>query len=174
MSNEEEIIIAPRAISEALGASAPIKKLLIGNYINLKQNNGIAEIVSIAQSQNIQVEKVDKSVLEERSHHANHQGCLALAKPFKYTKIEEVLDAAKDEVKSLIVILDHIEDAGNLGALARSACAFSADALIIPNDRAASVTSTTYKTSAGAVFRLPIIKVPNINSVIDTLKQNEY
>lgn len=174
MSNEQEIIIAPRAINEALGASAPIAKLLIGNYINLNQNKGVSEIVRIAQSQNIKVEKVDKSVLEEHSNHGNHQGCLALAKPFKYCKIENILETTKDKVKSLIVILDHIEDAGNLGALARSACAFSADAMIIPNDRAASVTSTTYKTSAGAVFRLPIVKVSNINAVIETLKQNEY
>lgn len=174
MPNEAEIIIAPRAINEALGASAPIEKLIVGNYINLKQNVGVAEIVRIAQSQNIQVTKADKSVLDKIACGGNHQGCLALAKPFKYSKVEDILETTKDKVKSLIVILDHIEDAGNLGALARSACAFGADALIIPNDRAASVTSTTYKTSAGAVFKLPIVKVSNINAVIEQLKQNEY
>lgn len=174
MNKNSEYIESPRAVSEALGASAPIEKLLVGNYVNLKQNKGIDSILRIAQSQNIKVEKVDKSVLEEHSTRGSHQGILAIAKPFEYTKIEDVLEATKDKVKSLIVILDHIEDAGNLGAIARSACAFSADALIIPNDRAASVTSTTYKTSAGAVFRLPIIKVPNINACIEQLKKNEY
>lgn len=97
-----------------------------------------------------------------------------MAKPFAYTNINVVLEAIKEKSKSLIVILDHIEDAGNLGALARSALAFGASALIIPNSRAAQVTATTYKTSAGAVFKLPIVRVSNINSVIETLKQNEY
>ena len=174
MPNAEEVIIGPRAISEALGAKAPIEKLLVGNYVNLKQNHGVAEIVRIAQSQNIKVEKTDKSVLEERSNHANHQGCLAIARPFKYNKIEDVLATTKEKVKSLIVILDHIEDAGNLGALARSALAFGVSALIIPNSRAAQVTATTYKTSAGAVFNLPIVRVSNINACIEQLKQNEY
>ena len=174
MNSNSDNILGSRAISEALGAQAPIEKLLIGNYINPKQNDGVAEIVRVAQSQNIKIEKVDKSVLEERSEHGNHQGCLALARPFKYAKIEDVLATTKDKVKSLIVILDHIEDAGNLGALTRSALAFGASALIIPSDRAASVTSTTYKTSAGAVFKLPIVRVSNINSCIEQLKKNEY
>ena len=174
MNKNSEYIESPRAVSEALGASAPIEKLLIGNYINLKQNKGIDSIIRIAQSQNIKVEKVDKSVLEEHSARGSHQGIVAIARPFKYANIEDVLETTKDKVKSLIVILDHIEDAGNLGAIARSALAFGASALIIPNDRAASVTSTTYKTSAGAVFKLPIVKVSNINAVIETLKQNEY
>ena len=174
MDKNHEYIESPRAIGEALGASAPIEKLLVGNYVNLKQNKAIDSILRIAQSQNIKVEKVDKSELEEHSVRGAHQGCLALAKPFEYAKIDEVLEATKDQVKSLIVILDHIEDAGNLGALARSALAFNASALIIPNDRAASVTSTTYKTSAGAVFRLPIVKVANINATIEQLKQSEF
>lgn len=174
MSNSEEYIESPRAVSEALRAGVPINNVYVGNYINLKQNSGIAKIVRIAESNNIKVKKVDKSVMDKLSVRGVHQGCLAQTEPFKYAKIEEIFAENKDKTKSLIVILDHIEDAGNLGAIARSALAFGASALIIPNNRAAQVTSTTYKTSAGAVFRLPIIKVSNINSVIDTLKQNEY
>lgn len=174
MSRDESYIESPRAVSEALVASAPIEKLLVGNYVNLKQNKSIDSIVRIAQSQNIPVEKVDKSVLEEHSVRGAHQGCLAIARPFEYAKIDEVLEATKDQVKSLIVILDHIEDSGNLGAIARSALAFGASALIIPNNRAAQVTATTYKTSAGAVFNLPIVKVSNINACIEQLKSNEF
>lgn len=174
MKDNENYIESPRAIAEALRNNVPIEKLLIGNYINTHQNHGIADIVQIATSQNIKIEKVDKSVLEQKSQRGSHQGCLAMAKPFAYTNINVVLEAIKEKSKSLIVILDHVEDAGNLGALARSALAFGASALIIPNSRAAQVTATTYKTSAGAVFKLPIVRVSNINSVIETLKQNEY
>lgn len=174
MNKNSEYIESPRAVAEGLRHKVPISKIIIGNYINLKQNKGISEIVRIAQSQNIPVEKVDKSVLEKCSVRGSHQGCLAMAKPFAYAKLEDIIKATEDKSNSLIVILDHIEDAGNLGAIARSALAFNASALIIPSDRSASVTSTTYKTSAGAVFKLPIVKVSNINAVIESLKQNEY
>lgn len=174
MSKDESYIESPRAVAEALGALAPIEKLLLGNYVNLKQNKNINSILKTVQSQNIKVEKVDKSVLDQISVRGGHQGCIAIAKPFEYTIISEMLKATKDQVKSLIVILDHIEDAGNLGAIARSALAFGASALIIPNNRAAQVTATTYKTSAGAVFSLPIVRVANISAVIEQLKQNEF
>lgn len=174
MRNDESYIESPRAVAEALHACVPISKIYIGNYINLKQNKGIADIVRFADSQNIKIEKVDKSELKEHSTRGSHQGCLALAKPYEYANIEKILATTKEKTKSLIVILDHIEDAGNLGAIARSALAFGASALIIPNNRAAQVTATTYKTSAGAVFRLPIIKVSNINSTIEQLKKNEF
>lgn len=174
MSGNEEYIESPRAISEAMHACVPIANIFVGNYINLKQNSGISEIVRMANSQNIPIKKVDKSVLEKHSVRGGHQGCLALARPFEYAKIEDTLKTARDKIKSLIVILDHIEDAGNLGAITRSALAFGADALVIPNSRAAQVTATTYKTSAGAVFKLPIVKVSNINACIEQLKQNEF
>lgn len=174
MGKDESYIESPRAVAEALRHDVPLVKILIGNYINIKQNNGISEIVRIAKSQNIQVEKVDKSVLEQKSIRGAHQGCLALAKAFEYANIENVIASTKNNTKSLIVILDHIEDAGNLGAIIRSSLAFGASALIIPNNRAAQVTATTYKTSAGAVFSLPIVKVANINAAIEQLKQKEF
>lgn len=174
MNKNLENIESPRAVKEALLHNVPIDEIVIGNYINVNQNNKIQEIIRIANSQNIKVSKVDKNVLEQNSVRGSHQGVIAKAKPFEYTNLENIIAKTKDKNASLIVILDHIEDEGNLGAIARSAEAFGADGLIIANKRAASVTPTTYISSAGAIFNLPISKVANINAAIEQLKQNEF
>lgn len=174
MNNNMEYIYGTRAIFEALDNSAPIGQILFGNYINLKQNKAIEKIINVAQSQNITTKKVDKSLLDQKTSKSNHQGIIASISPFAYAELIDIIETTKENAKSLIVILDHVEDSGNLGALARSALAFNASALIIPNSRAAQVTATTYKTSAGAIFHLPIVKVANINACIDQLKKNDF
>lgn len=162
------------ACLEALDNDVPIFEILIGNYVNLKQNNSIEKIINIANSQNIKYKKVDKSILDKMSLRGAHQGIISKIKSFDYTSLDTIIDKSKDCQSSLIVILDHIEDSGNLGAIARSAEAFGANGLIIANKRATQVTANTYKTSAGAICHLPIAKVSNINSAIEQLKNNEY
>ena len=174
MTNDQEYIYGTRAIFEALENTAPIKEIFVGNYINLKQNKAIEKLLNSAQSQNISVKKVDKSILDKSCKKAVHQGIMATLKPFNYVNLNTIIESTKDKSKSLIVILDHIEDSGNLGAIARSAEAFGADGLVIANKRAANITATTYKTSAGAIFHLPIAKVANINASIEQLKNNEF
>ena len=75
---------------------------------------------------------------------------------------------------ALIVVLDHITDAGNLGAIARSAEVVGAAGIIIPNKRSARVTAATYKSSAGAVSHIPIAQVANIAQFIDRLKKSDF
>lgn len=174
MANDQEYIYGTRAIFEAFENAAPIKEIFVGNYINLKQNNAIEKLLNSAQSQNINIKKVDKAILDQTCKKAVHQGIMAALEPFKYTDLSRIIESTKDRSKSLIVILDHIEDSGNLGAIARSAEAFGADGLIIANKRAANITASTYKTSAGAIFHLPIAKVANINAAIEQLKNNEF
>lgn len=82
--------------------------------------------------------------------------------------------AAGAEGRALIVILDHVTDAGNLGAIARSADAVGASGIIIPNKRAAGVTAATYKSSAGAISHMPVAQVSNIVGAIERLKKEGY
>ena len=174
MINEAENIYGTRAIFEALENDAPIKEIFVGNYINVNQNGSINKILRHAQSQNIPAKKVDKNFLDQETQKASHQGIMAKLEPFKYTDLNEIIKATHQKTKSLIIILDHIEDSGNLGAIARSAEAFGADGLVIANKRAATISASTYKTSAGAIFNLPVAKVANINSAIEQLKNAEY
>lgn len=74
----------------------------------------------------------------------------------------------------IIVMLDHLEDPHNFGAIVRTSYALGIDAIIIPNDRSADITPTVVKTSAGAVYNIPIIKVPNLTNTIEKLKKEGY
>ena len=97
---------------------------------------------------------------------------MAEAAPFNYVNMTTILDAAKQSAeehdgRALIVVLDHITDAGNLGAIARSAECVGASGIVIPNKRAARVTAATYKSSAGAISHIPVTQVANLVSTIE-------
>ena len=74
----------------------------------------------------------------------------------------------------IIVMLDHLEDPHNFGAIIRTSFALGISAIIIPNDRSVDITPTVVKTSAGAVYNIPIIKVPNLTNTIEKLKKEGY
>lgn len=116
------------------------------------------------------IEYCDKQKLDSMSHHGSHQGIIAEVESFRYASMNDI----PDNDRSLVVVLDHIVDAGNLGAIIRSADAVGADAVIIPKQRAASITAATYKSSAGAVFNIPVIQVANLNQALEQLKSRGY
>lgn len=99
-----------------------------------------------------------------------HQGIILFIPDYKYKDISDVLD---DEAK-FFVILDHLEDPHNLGAIIRTCEAAKVDALIMPKDRQAQVNSTVMKTSAGTLDNVSIVTVTNLVSTIDELKKNGF
>ncbi|MFR7404965.1 MAG: 23S rRNA (guanosine(2251)-2'-O)-methyltransferase RlmB [Coriobacteriaceae bacterium] len=122
---------------------------------------------------------MSKKKLDEVSERGSHQGVMAEAAPFNYVNMTTILDAAKQSAeehdgRALIVVLDHITDAGNLGAIARSAECVGASGIVIPNKRAARVTAATYKSSAGAISHIPVTQVANLVSTIERLKDEGF
>ena len=99
-----------------------------------------------------------------------HQGIILDMEDYKYTSLNKILN--KENVS--VIILDHILDPHNFGAIIRTAVAANFDAIIIPNDRQVEVNSTVVKTSVGAVFDIDIISVTNLNNTIKTLKDNGF
>jgi 23S rRNA (guanosine2251-2'-O)-methyltransferase len=91
--------------------------------------------------------------------------------PFKYTPLAELIKAAKSKENALVVVLDHITDVGNFGAIIRTAEVVGAAGVVIPSHRGARVVEGTYRTSAGAVELLPIASEPNLVQALDTLKE---
>jgi len=100
---------------------------------------------------------------------AAHQGVVAVTSAKQYNDLNDVIDSKRGE-HSLIVVLDGLEDPHNLGAILRTADAAGADGVVIPDRRAASVTGTVTKVSAGASEHMPIAKVTNIARTIEELK----
>lgn len=166
-----------RPVIEALRCDVPISKILLAD--NAKHDPLIEDILRKARQRDIRVIDVPRSELDEKSARGSHQGILAETRPFPYVGFGEVLAAAQRYAeehsgRALIVVCDHITDAGNLGAIIRSAEAVGASGVVIPNKRSARVEASTYKSSAGAVAHMPITQVANIPNTLDRLRDEGF
>ena len=122
-------------------------------------------IISMLEKKNINIEYVSKFDIDKIVS-GNHQGIVLSVPDYKYCDLDELL--VND--KPFIVILDHLEDPHNFGAIIRTCEAAGVDGIIIPKDRSVSVNSTVMKTSAGALNNMKICMVTNLNRCIDELK----
>lgn len=127
------------------------------------------EINSLIEKRKVPVQYKSKREID-RLAPGVHQGIILFIPDYKYKNISDVLD---DEAK-FFVILDHLEDPHNLGAIIRTCEAAKVDAIIMPKDRQAQVNSTVMKTSAGTLDNVSIVTVTNLVSTIDELKKNGF
>ena len=156
-----------RAAAEALRTGFPIKRALVAK--GLEQDRDIVRLTSDLSAVNIPIKYVPRVQLDALSSHGAHQGIALETAPFPYASIPDIISNAGDG-PALVVVLDHVTDAGNFGAIVRSAEVVGAAGVVIANKRAAEVTVATYKTSAGAVMHLPIAQVPNLARAVEDLK----
>jgi len=172
-----EYIEGKRPVVEALRSHVPMQCVLMAD--NVQHDGLIKDIERKAKALDIPVRTVRRADLDAKSERGSHQGVMAQAKPFAYCSVQDILDIATRQAeerdgRALIVILDHITDAGNLGAIARSAEVVGAAGIVIPNKRSAHVTAATYKSSAGAISNIAVAQVANLIQVIDRLKQDGF
>ncbi len=132
----------------------------------------LQRIVEDCRKQGVAVRFLTRQEIERMTHDHGHQGVLAVTSAKHYNDLDDLL-AEKKGKYSLIVVLDGIEDPHNLGAILRTAEAAGADGAVIPERRAAGVTGTVAKASAGASEHLPIAKVTNISRTLEELKSKD-
>ena len=174
-----EYIEGKRPVIEALRTGMPVKRVLLAD--NAKRDGMVEDILRKAKAANVAVETVPRKRLDELTklgERDSHQGVMAETKPFRYLSGTEALRIADEHATAedgnnaaLIVVLDHITDAGNFGAIIRSAEVLGASAVVIPNKRSAFVTAATYKSSAGAVAHLPVAQVSNLVQFLESAKK---
>lgn len=165
----EDIVIGRNAVIEALKGDRTVESLYISNS---KLEGSINTIVSLAKEKKILIKEVDKRKLDSMCEGEAHQGVIAKITPYKYSDVSDILSLAKERGETpFIVILDEIEDPHNLGSIVRTAELFGVHGIIIPKRRSASVSTTVYKSSVGAIEHVKIAKVTNINTVIEELKE---
>lgn len=165
----EERIIGRNPVLEALRAGRPIHKLVLARGA---QEGSIRQIRTMAREQGILVQEVDRPRLDLLAEGRAHQGVLALVAARAYVEVDELLARARDRGEApLILILDGIEDPHNLGSLLRSCDAAGAHGIIIPERRAAGLTPTVAKVSAGAIEYVPVARVTNLARTLDQLKE---
>ena len=132
-------------------------------FIDLAKKNKVRKIEFVP------VEKLDKLV-----HTSKHQGVVALIKEYSYLSLNEAINQIKSKDKSLILVLDGVEDPHNLGAIIRSADAFDVDMIIIKEHGQVDVTPIVRKVSTGAIDHVKIVRVSSITRALEKLKEIGY
>src|SRR6266850_3578521 len=132
----------------------------------------LQRIIEECRKLGVPVRFLQRTELDRLAGNAAHQGVVAVTSAKQYSGLADVVDA-KRGAYSLIIVLDGVEDPHNLGAILRTADSAGADGVVVPDRRAAGVTGTVAKVSAGASEHLPIAKVTNISRALEELKSND-
>jgi 23S rRNA (guanosine2251-2'-O)-methyltransferase len=164
----DQVIYGINPVTEAL-KSPGVKVREI--WIAQNRRRHLGKILQLAEETHVHVRFGERKHLANSAHTRAHQGVVAFVAGYEYATLEKILDLSKkSEAKALILVLDSIQDPRNLGAMIRTAHVCGADGVIIPRDRAASITPTVIKASAGATALTPVARVTNIASTLETLK----
>lgn len=149
-----------------------IEKLVIADHIDEKGLSG--EIISAAREKGVEINKVQRRILDDVSDGANHQGVALRVAEYPYVDIEDILQVADDRgEKPFILILDLLKDPQNVGALMRVADAVGIHGIIMQDRRAVSVTPAVVAASSGAVEHLRVAQVTNLVNAMKDLKSND-
>lgn len=170
MRRENENLIEGRnAVLEAFRSGKTIDKLMV---LDGCQDGPVRTILREAKKQDTLVQFVSKERLTQISETGKHQGVIAYVAAYAYAEVEDMLALAKEKGEDpFLILLDNIEDPHNLGAIIRTANLAGAHGVIIPKRRAAGLTATVAKTSAGALNYTPVAKVTNLTRTMEELKK---
>lgn len=157
-----EWVVGRNAVLEAMEAEIPIRSAYVAE--GAERDDRLRNILKRAATRGTSLLEVTRSELDRLTGGALHQGVALQLPAFDYAHPDDLLSAALDSDRAaLIVALDSITDPRNLGAIVRSAAAFGAHGVLIPQRRAAGMTAAAWKTSAGAAVRIPIARATNLN-----------
>lgn len=156
-------IYGKNVASEYLKENKKIKRA----YVNTRFNDDL--IIDLLQKNKVETKFIEKNELD-RKVDGMHQGIILEVEDFKYSDVETF--TKKED--SLILILDHLEDPHNFGAIIRTAEAAGVDGIIIPKDRSVDVNSTVVKVSTGAIENMKIAMVTNIVRTMEDLKKEGF
>ena len=166
---EEQMIEGRNAVLEALRAGRTIERLYVQDGL---QDGPILSILREAKKHDLLLSRVKKERLDQLSETGRHQGVIARAAAYAYSTVDAMLEKASAAGEApFLILLDNIEDPHNLGAIIRTANLAGAHGVIIPKRRAAGLTATAVKASAGAVNYTPVAKVTNLGNTIEDLKK---
>ncbi|WP_370249076.1 23S rRNA (guanosine(2251)-2'-O)-methyltransferase RlmB [Nocardioides sp.] len=162
---EAEWVAGRNSVVEALRAHIPITGLYVAE--GAERDGRLREAFRLASERGVSLMEVTRGELDRLTSGAVHQGLAARIPPYEYAHPDDLVDAAHEQrEKPLIVVLDSITDPRNLGAVVRSAAGFGAHGVVIPERRAAGITASAWKTSAGAAARLPVAQTVNLTRAI--------
>jgi len=165
-----QIIYGIHPVKEALKSlHLQFQKILIGTQ---KPHPPMQSVLDLAIKRQVPVTFTTKEAMNQMVKGGLHQNVIGLIKETPYADLGEILSHwRKGGTKALLIILDGIQDPQNFGSLIRTALGCGVHGMIIPKDRAVGITPSVVKASAGAALHLPIARVVNIATTVDTLKK---
>ena len=186
-SDKDDLVIGRNAVLEALKVGVPSSQLYIASRI--EHDDRTHDIVRLAGIQGLNLLEADRLEMDRIARSDNHQGVILKVEPYQYSSLGKLVEqankkaqamdaaankAARNAAQPLFIALDGITDPQNLGAVIRSAAAFGANGVILPERRSASVTAAAWKVSAGAAAHLPVARVVNLTKAIESLREQGY
>ncbi|WP_431933307.1 23S rRNA (guanosine(2251)-2'-O)-methyltransferase RlmB [Micromonospora sp. RP3T] len=164
-----ELLVGRNPVLESLRAQVPATALYTAQGIDM--DDRVKEIVRTAADRGIAILEVSRAELDRMTGGVLHQGVGLQVPPFAYESFDDLVTAALEQAAPLLVALDGVTDPRNLGAVIRSAAAFGAQGVFVPERRAAGITATAWRTSAGAAARVPVAQVTNLTRSLKACKE---
>jgi 23S rRNA (guanosine2251-2'-O)-methyltransferase len=165
-----ELLVGRNPVVEALRAKVPATALYVA--VGIESDERVTEAIRLAGNRGLALLEVSRAELDRRTGGLLHQGIALQVPPYSYRELPDVLAAAQESTSApLLVALDGVTDPRNLGAVIRSAAAFGAHGLIVPERRAAGVTAVAWRASAGTAARVPIAQVTNLVRALKECQQ---
>ncbi|MDR7301649.1 23S rRNA (guanosine(2251)-2'-O)-methyltransferase RlmB [Haloactinomyces albus] len=164
-----ELVAGRNPVTECIRAGVPATGLYVA--LGIDTDERVTEAVERAADRGISVVEVQRGELDRMTGGALHQGMALQVPPYDYAHPEDVLTKAHNSgTTPLLVALDGVTDPRNLGAVVRSAAAFGAHGVLLPQRRSAGMTAVAWRTSAGAAARIPVARATNLNRSLKDLK----
>ncbi|MDQ6925415.1 MAG: 23S rRNA (guanosine(2251)-2'-O)-methyltransferase RlmB [Candidatus Eremiobacteraeota bacterium] len=164
----DDVVYGVHAVDEMLVAGDALRRVHVGD--DRKNDPALRNLLERARAANVPVRFESRAFFASFPYKA-HQGVVAFGEPFTYTTLDEAIALRSRERPALFVVLDHVTDPHNVGAIVRSAECAGATAVIMPERRSAGVNPTVRKSSAGATAFVPIARVANVAQAVRTLKK---
>jgi 23S rRNA (guanosine2251-2'-O)-methyltransferase len=165
-----EIICGIHSVREAMeNGRGAIEHLTIQRGLS---NPRLQQLIDLARQRGVAIRFEPIAALDHLARGAHHQGVVAVVGGHAYSELEDVLGSLGDS--ALLLLLDGVQDTHNLGALIRTACAAGANAIVIPERRAAGLTPAAVQAAAGAAAYLPIVRVANLARTLEELKEATF
>jgi 23S rRNA (guanosine2251-2'-O)-methyltransferase len=164
-----ELLVGRNPVVEALRTHVPVTALYVAQGLDIDER--VAEAVRTAGDRGIPLLEISRGELDRMTGGVLHQGIGVQVPPFAYEPFEDMLAASLERTAPLLVAIDGLTDPRNLGAVLRSAAAFGANGVFFPERRAAGITATAWRTSAGAAARVPVSRVTNLTRTIKACQQ---
>jgi 23S rRNA (guanosine2251-2'-O)-methyltransferase len=165
----DDVVYGIHAVDEAIAAGEKLRRIHVGD--ERKRDPALRPLLERAREAQIPVRFESRAFFASFPYKA-HQSVVAVGVPFSYVSLDEAIAGRRKTRPGLFVVLDHITDPHNLGAIIRTAECAGVDAVIIPERRAAGVNATVRKAAAGAAAYVPIARVANVATALRTLKKS--